>query len=770
MARLSEQRGDFASAMLNYQSVVKRKSVLREYALWHLAHISRTTGNLLLERNYLRQLQIFAPRSLLNDAARARLARSLFESGDFSSAILTLQNESTQASPSPADTSQQTTNFRRSRENQVLLGKSLLMSGKPDEAREIFLTLIRNLPNAAQPDDFALAAVRGLDQLDSKPENLGKFAPLLIAEEHLQRGAIYQFNRDFIAARLHYRALIERFPQNESVGIARYQIGRGFSQDGDYPRAIDAFEKLLNDDPENTIAPDAILQCASAYARLKKFNEAVSLYEQFIRRFPDSPNIERAYLNIIDARRDQGDDIEALHWAEKTRDFFKGKLPEALAVFAQARTNVSRGDFYNALANLKELEKLPDLGGTRVPGGTNKSEVLFLKAFAFEQIGAFNEAIETYFSISDGRNEFYGWRASERLRELANNDKSKPFLESRLARFRFVANQNCDRANLTACEEIRIAAQNMYRVTNEPSALELIRKAYAVLPAYREIPRADFREFGRKEILREINKPQTNSHQALADELLFLALYDEGTPELESALREKIPLVKAANSNSQSEAGANSVTAFPPDISYTLARLYNLGNMSHRAVGYAEPLWKKIPADYQIELIPRDQIELLYPIPYAEFLNKNASAKNLDPRFMLSIMRQESRFRADVKSVAAARGLMQFIPSTANQIAEQLGRKPFQQDELYDPPTAILFGSHYLANIFKEFPDQHAAVAAAYNAGEASTTRWIERAKSNSQDRYVSEIIFSQSKDYVYRVMANYRVYKILYDETLKAR
>jgi len=71
MARLSEQRGDFASAMLNYQSVVKRKSVLREYALWHLAHISRTTGNLLLERNYLRQLQIFAPRSLLNDAARA---------------------------------------------------------------------------------------------------------------------------------------------------------------------------------------------------------------------------------------------------------------------------------------------------------------------------------------------------------------------------------------------------------------------------------------------------------------------------------------------------------------------------------------------------------------------------------------------------------------------------------------------------------------------------------------------------------------------------
>jgi soluble lytic murein transglycosylase len=133
-------------------------------------------------------------------------------------------------------------------------------------------------------------------------------------------------------------------------------------------------------------------------------------------------------------------------------------------------------------------------------------------------------------------------------------------------------------------------------------------------------------------------------------------------------------------------------------------------------------------------------------------------------------MRQESRFRADVKSAAAARGLMQFISSTANQIAAELGRKDFNQDELYDPPTAVLFGSQYLANIFKQFPEKPAAVAAAYNGGEASTARWVARAKSDAIERYVPEIIFSQSKDYVYRVMANYRVYQYLYDENLKPR
>ena len=77
----------------------------------------------------------------------------------------------------------------------------------------------------------------------------------------------------------------------------------------------------------------------------------------------------------------------------------------------------------------------------------------------------------------------------------------------------------------------------------------------------------------------------------------------------------------------------------------------------------------------------------------------------VDPRFVLSIARQESRFQADAKSVAAARGMMQFIASTANEIAAQLKLQNFQQDDLYNPDTAIRFGSQYLANLFQQFPE-----------------------------------------------------------------
>ena len=126
--------------------------------------------------------------------------------------------------------------------------------------------------------------------------------------------------------------------------------------------------------------------------------------------------------------------------------------------------------------------------------------------------------------------------------------------------------------------------------------------------------------------------------------------------------------------------------------------------MANRAVAFAEPLWRTVPADYQIELIPRDQLSFLYPAPYAGPLLKFGPARDVDPRLLLSIMRQESRYRADVKSYAAARGLMQFISSTSDRIAGELGRKNFRQDDLYDPSVAILFGSQYVADIFKLFP------------------------------------------------------------------
>src|SRR5262245_19987103 len=84
--REAEQAGDIAKAIANYQAVVTNNSILKEYALWRLARIARSVGDLPLERERLRQLLTTTPSSRFAEAAALRLSRSFFESGDFQSA------------------------------------------------------------------------------------------------------------------------------------------------------------------------------------------------------------------------------------------------------------------------------------------------------------------------------------------------------------------------------------------------------------------------------------------------------------------------------------------------------------------------------------------------------------------------------------------------------------------------------------------------------------------------------------------------------------
>jgi soluble lytic murein transglycosylase len=528
-----------------------------------------------------------------------------------------------------------------------------------------------------------------------------------------------------------------------------------------YDAAITYFERVQGQFPASPSARDALTAEASAYARSGNSDEAVNRYNQFIAQYIDAPgaekpeNPERPFLNIIDALRDKGRDADALTWVALTRARFKNQLADAQALFSQTRIHLSQGDWVSALRDLTELETAPDLGGTKVPGGTNKTEIAFLKAFCLEQSGRFDEALNAYLAIPDGRAEYYGGRASEQLKDLAANERARGLVSAKLNLFRAAA---VAAANANDPERARQMAQTALRLTNNPNVrgemLDIARRAYAVLPAYKNVPNGELLVLGRQKLL---EKPEANTgqnlHQTLADEFLFLGLDDEAAPELEA----QSPKTRVQSPKTD-------------QLAFTIAVICKRGDLANKSVAYAEPLWRNIPADYLVELAPRESIELLYPAPYAEFLLKFAAPRSVDPRFALSIMRQESRYRPDVKSIAAARGLMQFIPSTAAQIAVELDQSNFTPNDLYDPATAILFGSHYVQNIFKQFPDQPQAVAASYNGGEANMMRWLLRSKSTDPDRYVSEIQFTQSKDYVYKVLANYRTYQTLYDEHLQRK
>ena len=720
LGRIAERTGDSSAAVANYQAIVSNNSKLKEYALWRLAKIARATGDLVLERERLQQLIAVAPSSLLLDAATLRLSESFFESGDFAAA----------ANSAKALTQSKNTNIAR--EGAVLMGLAYVRAGKTTEARDVFTKLVMQMPDASRPDDYALEAVRHLDTLD-------KNSPPATEADLLLRASIYQFNRDFAGARVHYQAVIDRFPQSTTVPNAIFQIARGLYNEAKYDEAVKLFQKVFDSYPQSSTARDAVGFLASSYVRMKRTDDAVNAYKLLIDRFPDNPTPERAYQNIIDTLHEAGRYPEALNWVQQARARFKTDLANALVLFAQLRIHMAQGGWATVVRDADELSKLSDLGGTRVPGGTTPAEVNFLRAYAFEQLGRTEEAITAYLLIPDGRNEYYGTRATQRLVALGASEKSRSLVQMR---FNALLNESKTAIAAGQFEQARAAAQSSLRLTNDSQsrgeALKYLQIAYNALPAYR-LP-----AFNKTSLLKQ--DPELGPHEGLANSLLLLGLYDEALPELLATRK--------------ASAG--------PDEDYSVAVLSLRAGIPNRAVRFAEQSWKNVPADFAIELAPRELVELLYPAPFRESLLKHASSRNVDPRFVLSIARQESRFQADAKSVAAARGMMQFIAATANDIATQVNVKNFNQDDLYNADTAILFGSQYLANLFKQFPNQPQAVAASYNGGADNLARWIARSRATEADRYVPEIGFTQTKDYVYKVMANFWTYQRLYDAQLQ--
>jgi soluble lytic murein transglycosylase-like protein len=169
----------------------------------------------------------------------------------------------------------------------------------------------------------------------------------------------------------------------------------------------------------------------------------------------------------------------------------------------------------------------------------------------------------------------------------------------------------------------------------------------------------------------------------------------------------------------------------------------------------------------------RDQIRTArsdYPVPYREAILTAASRRGVDPRIVLSIMRQESSFRPGIKSPAAARGLLQLTMDTAMKYAPGAGINGLTETDLYRPETSIRVGTEALYDLDRKFPNLPEAVAASYNGGDDNVARWVKRAQQKDRGVFAAEVGFNETKDYIFKVLANYRAYSELYTIDLRSK
>jgi soluble lytic murein transglycosylase len=143
-------------------------------------------------------------------------------------------------------------------------------------------------------------------------------------------------------------------------------------------------------------------------------------------------------------------------------------------------------------------------------------------------------------------------------------------------------------------------------------------------------------------------------------------------------------------------------------------------------------------------------------------LNEAANA-SFDGLFILSVARQESLFESFATSYAAARGLMQIIPSTGEYIASIAGWPPdFTIEDLFRPIVSVHYGVRYLVEQRDLFEGDLYATLAAYNAGPGNALAWVTQAQGDP-DLFLEIVRIQQPQYYIRSIYWAYRQYQSLY-------
>ena len=155
--------------------------------------------------------------------------------------------------------------------------------------------------------------------------------------------------------------------------------------------------------------------------------------------------------------------------------------------------------------------------------------------------------------------------------------------------------------------------------------------------------------------------------------------------------------------------------------------------------------------------------KVMYPYPNQAIIEKYATQYGVDPLYVVSVIREESKFLPLSESHKGAKGLMQLMPSTAQSIAESLGDKTYREEDLLNPEKNIQYGTWYLASLQKVFAKNTTLVTAAYNGGRGHVQEWITNGQIDPNNIRLQDIPFKETRDYVGRVLKSYVKYTKLY-------
>lgn len=137
-------------------------------------------------------------------------------------------------------------------------------------------------------------------------------------------------------------------------------------------------------------------------------------------------------------------------------------------------------------------------------------------------------------------------------------------------------------------------------------------------------------------------------------------------------------------------------------------------------------------------------------VKYYPTIEKYCKEYKVDSLLAISVMKVESNFNPNAKSKKGAIGLMQIMPQTGKDVAEQYLNMDFTEDKLYEPDFNIMIGVYYIKILADMFDGNINLVLASYNAGLGNVQKW--RIENPIIEYDPEEVPFKETKKYVAKI------------------
>lgn len=167
--------------------------------------------------------------------------------------------------------------------------------------------------------------------------------------------------------------------------------------------------------------------------------------------------------------------------------------------------------------------------------------------------------------------------------------------------------------------------------------------------------------------------------------------------------------------------------------------------------------------DYSSFILPRYLSFLVLPMDHQDIISEEAANSGLDPLLVTSLIRQESFFMPEAASPANAHGLMQLLPSSAQEVSVSPVR--ITPRDLHRPATNVALGCRYLKRLMERYDNRIHLALAAYNAGPERVDQWLNYLGEISPEEFIELIPFSETRLYVKTILRNMYFYRYYHPE-----